>query len=177
MDCSPPGSSVHGIFQAWILEWVAVSFSRGSSWPRDRTRVSRIVGRRFTVWATREAHQKHRSPKNKSQIPKERYKRQNNRSGLKSKLTLKKFASLEVERKGKWKLIIKVLIFSFRVKGNFVPSLLLLRFEEGEGLEQRIREQEIQKCFGWFWWDTRYIPTRRWDESCLASLWKKKEKN
>ena len=60
MDCSPPGSSVHGIFQAWILEWVAVSFSRGSSWPRDRTRVSRIVGRRFTIWATREVHQKHR---------------------------------------------------------------------------------------------------------------------
>ena len=60
MDCSPPGSLVHGIFQAWILEWVAVFFSRGSSWPRDRTRVSRIVGRRFTVWATREVHEKHR---------------------------------------------------------------------------------------------------------------------
>ena len=60
IDCSPPGSSVHGIFQAWILEWVAVSFSRGFSWPRDRTRASRIVSRRFTVWATREAHQKHR---------------------------------------------------------------------------------------------------------------------
>ena len=54
MDCSPPGSSVHGIFQAWILEWVDISFSRGSSWARDRTQVSRIVGRRFTVWATRE---------------------------------------------------------------------------------------------------------------------------
>ena len=51
-----PGSSVHGIFQARILEWVAISFSRGSSRPRDRTRVSHIVGRRFTVWATREAH-------------------------------------------------------------------------------------------------------------------------
>ena len=37
MDCSTPGSSVHGIFQARILEWVAISFSRGSSWPRDRT--------------------------------------------------------------------------------------------------------------------------------------------
>ena len=55
MDCSPPGSLVHGIFQAWILEWVAISFSRGSSRPRDWTQVSRIVGRRFTVWATREA--------------------------------------------------------------------------------------------------------------------------
>ena len=40
MDCSPPGSSVHGISQARTLEWVAVSFSRGSSQPRDDTRVS-----------------------------------------------------------------------------------------------------------------------------------------
>ena len=40
MDCSPLGSSVHGILQARILEWVAMSFSRGSSWPRDRTQVS-----------------------------------------------------------------------------------------------------------------------------------------
>ena len=40
MDCSPPGSSVHGIFQASILEWIAIPFSRGSSWPRDRTWVS-----------------------------------------------------------------------------------------------------------------------------------------
>ena len=47
MDCSPPGSSVHGIFQARILEWVAISFSRGSSQPRDRTQVSHIVGRCF----------------------------------------------------------------------------------------------------------------------------------
>ena len=52
IDCSLPGSSVHRIFQARILEWVAISFSRGSSLPRDRTLVSCIVGRRFTVWAT-----------------------------------------------------------------------------------------------------------------------------
>ena len=37
-DCSPPGSAVHGILQAGILEWVAIPFSRGSSWPRDQTR-------------------------------------------------------------------------------------------------------------------------------------------
>ena len=55
MDCSIPGSSIHGIFQARVLEWVAISFSRGSSQPRDRTWVSHIAGRRFTVWATREA--------------------------------------------------------------------------------------------------------------------------
>ena len=53
MDCSLPGSSIHRIFQARVLEWVAISFSRGSSWPRDRTWVSRIVGRCFTIWATR----------------------------------------------------------------------------------------------------------------------------
>ena len=47
MDCSPPGSSVHGIFQARVLEWVATSFSRGSSWLRDRTWVSCIAGRHF----------------------------------------------------------------------------------------------------------------------------------
>ena len=42
MDCTPPGSSIHGILQAWILEWVAIPFSRGSSWPRDQTWVSHI---------------------------------------------------------------------------------------------------------------------------------------
>ena len=56
MDCSLPGSSLHGILQARVLEWVAISFSRGSSQPRDRTWVSRIPGRRFNLWATREAH-------------------------------------------------------------------------------------------------------------------------
>ena len=54
-DCSPPGSSVHGIFQAWILEWVAISFSRGSSQPRDWTEVSHIAGRCFNLCTTREA--------------------------------------------------------------------------------------------------------------------------
>ena len=55
MDCSPPGSSVHGIRQARVLEWAAVSFSRGSSRPRDRTCTSYvpcIVGRCFTPSAT-----------------------------------------------------------------------------------------------------------------------------
>ena len=53
VDCRPSGSSVHGISQARILEWVAISFSRGSSWPMDRTRVSCIAGRHFNLWATR----------------------------------------------------------------------------------------------------------------------------
>ena len=44
MDCSPPGSSTHGLFQARILEWVAISFSRGSSQPRDQTWVSCTSG-------------------------------------------------------------------------------------------------------------------------------------
>ena len=55
MDCSLPGSSLHGILQARVLEWVAISFSRGSSRPRDRTQVSHIGGRHFNLSATREA--------------------------------------------------------------------------------------------------------------------------
>ena len=54
MDCSPPGSSLHGILQARILEWVAMPSSRGSSQPRDQTQVSVIAGRFFTIWTTRE---------------------------------------------------------------------------------------------------------------------------
>ena len=52
MDCSLPGSSIHGIFQARILEWVSISFSKGSSRPEDQTQVSCVVGRCFTIWAT-----------------------------------------------------------------------------------------------------------------------------
>ena len=51
MDCSLPGSSIHGIFQARILKWVAISFSRRTSQPRDWTWVSRTVGRRHAIWA------------------------------------------------------------------------------------------------------------------------------
>ena len=54
MDCSSPGFSVHGILHARILEWVSISFSRGSSWPRDWTWVSCTAGRLFTNWATQE---------------------------------------------------------------------------------------------------------------------------
>ena len=53
VNCSPPGSSVHGILQARILEWIAIPFSRGSSWPRDQIQVSHIGGRFFTIWVTR----------------------------------------------------------------------------------------------------------------------------
>ena len=53
MDCSPPGSSVHGILQTRILEWVTIPFSRGSSQPRDQTWVSCTAGRFFTIWAIR----------------------------------------------------------------------------------------------------------------------------
>ena len=54
MDCSPPDSSVHGILQARIMEWVAMPSSRGSFQPRDWTHISCIASRFFTVWATRE---------------------------------------------------------------------------------------------------------------------------
>ena len=56
MDCSPPGSSsVHGILQARILQWVAIPFSSRSSQPRGQTGVSCAAGRFFAVWATRGA--------------------------------------------------------------------------------------------------------------------------
>ena len=54
MNCSLPDSSVHGIFQARMLEWVAIPFSRGSSQPSDRTQISYIAGRFFIIWATKE---------------------------------------------------------------------------------------------------------------------------
>ena len=66
MDCSLSGSSVHGILQAWMLEWIAIPFFKGSPRPRDQTWVYFIAGRFFTIWATRE---------NKSQkFPKEKLK-------------------------------------------------------------------------------------------------------
>ena len=52
IDCSPPGSSVHGILQARILEWVVIPFSRGSFQSRDWTWVSPIAGGFFTIWTT-----------------------------------------------------------------------------------------------------------------------------
>ena len=55
LDCVPPGSSVHGILQARILQWVAIPFSRGSSLLRDWTQVSCIAGKFFTIWSTRQA--------------------------------------------------------------------------------------------------------------------------
>ena len=56
MDCSPPVSSVHRILQAGILQWAAISSSRGPSWPRDWAQAPALTGRCFTVWATREGH-------------------------------------------------------------------------------------------------------------------------
>ena len=55
MGCRLPGSSIHGILQARILEWVAILFSRGSSQPKDWTQVSHIAGKFFTIQATRAA--------------------------------------------------------------------------------------------------------------------------
>ena len=55
LNCSLPGPSVHGTFQTRILEWVTISSSRISSWPRDWTRLSCVSGRFFIHWASREA--------------------------------------------------------------------------------------------------------------------------
>ena len=60
MHCSPPGSSVYGIVQSRILDWIAIPFSRGSSWPRDRTCISWascMVGGFFTFWVTGEVQE------------------------------------------------------------------------------------------------------------------------
>ena len=57
MDCSPPGSPVHGDSQARILEWVSKPSSKGSPQPRDWTQVSHIAGRFFTIWVIREAQE------------------------------------------------------------------------------------------------------------------------
>ena len=54
MNYSLSGSSIHGIFQARVLKWVAISFSRGSYRPKDQTWISSIAGRHFTIWVTRE---------------------------------------------------------------------------------------------------------------------------
>ena len=62
MDWGQSVSSVHGIFQARIPEWVAIPFSRGSSWPRDQTWISHIAGSLFTVWATWEDYLFHLLP-------------------------------------------------------------------------------------------------------------------
>ena len=64
MNCSLPGSSVHGIFPSRVQQWVAISSSGGSSRPRDWTRVSCIAGRHFTIWATREAVYTENRPSN-----------------------------------------------------------------------------------------------------------------
>ena len=60
MDCSSPGSSVHGILQARILEWVAYPFSRRSSQPKNQTGVSCTAGGFFISWATRNPHSSYR---------------------------------------------------------------------------------------------------------------------
>ena len=60
MDCSLPGSSVHGILQARILEWASIPFSRGSSQPRARTQVFCITSRFFTIWVTSEAQERYK---------------------------------------------------------------------------------------------------------------------
>ena len=66
--CQAPPST--GLFQARVLEWVAISFSRGSSQPRDQTQVSCIAGRRFTAWATRQAlNRQNPSPTSAKTLP------------------------------------------------------------------------------------------------------------
>ena len=67
MDCSLPGSSLHGILQARVLEGIAISFSRGSSRPWNWTQISHIPGWCFNLWATREAQRRYSANKRKCQ--------------------------------------------------------------------------------------------------------------
>ena len=69
MDCSPPGSSVHGILQARTLECIVIPFSRGSSQPRDQIQVFCTAGRFFTIWATRKPFCLYCWPTNRFIIP------------------------------------------------------------------------------------------------------------
>ena len=69
MDGCLPGSEIHGIFQARILEWAAISFSRGSSQPRDRTCVFCIADRRLTVWAKKRFNNTQKNCTNRSSWP------------------------------------------------------------------------------------------------------------
>ena len=59
MNCCLPDSSLQEILPARILEWVAIPFSKGFSWPRDQTWVSYTADEFFTIWATREVHSEH----------------------------------------------------------------------------------------------------------------------
>ena len=77
MECSLSGSSVHGIFQARVLEWIAISFSRGSSQPRNQSQVSRIAGRRFTVWAMDPTKKRYPMSKGKGEAPARHYEGRN----------------------------------------------------------------------------------------------------
>ena len=77
---APPGSSVHGILQARILEWVAIPFSRGSSRARDWTWVSQKAGKFFTIWVTREAQQKPKQTSRRSLMKVYRERRWNQRA-------------------------------------------------------------------------------------------------
>ena len=85
MDCGPPGSPVHGILQARILQWVVLSFSRESCRPTDPTQASHIAGRLFTDWATREITKEEQKTKEHQGPAKERLTQarvdENSRSG------------------------------------------------------------------------------------------------
>ena len=82
VDCSLPGSSIHGILQGKILEWVAISFSRGSSQPRDQTQVSHIAGRCFTLWVTKEAQPEIKFPTSSGSLKKQESSRKTSTSAL-----------------------------------------------------------------------------------------------
>ena len=155
MDCSPPGSSVHGILQTRILGWVPFSFSRGSSQSRDQIQVSRIAGGFSTSWATRETQeywsgQPISSP---GDLPKPRFK---------PRLPALQVNSLLSKPPGKTK-VICVIIFCLK---NFCLSILFETHYNGGERGWGSQRQRVKPTF----------PTELWniyEEACDKIPWTK----
>ena len=99
MGCSPPGSSVHGILQARILEWAAMPSSRGSSWRRDRTCTSCIVGGFIYHWAFWRAVHRHSVEQKKLDPKKNEWKKERKEDGRKE---TKKKRNKEEKKNSVW---------------------------------------------------------------------------
>ena len=152
MDCSPPGSSVHGIPQGRILEWVAIPFSRGSSWLRDWTWVSCIASSFFIVCATREA------PKS----------REETKTGTKGTWDLYKFLHLREEQTlGEWVKVAQSCPTLCNPMGYTIHGILQARilvwvdFPFSRGSSQPRNWTQVSHVAGWLFtsWATRKVLT------------------
>ena len=150
MGCSLPGSSVHGISQARILEWVAISFSVRSSWPRDWTQVSHIAGWFFTIWAhahSRTMLKKQNKTKHKKLLSDKKTK---NRSPGSRKIPekLRRESSL-----GKWSIcfayeLLYLLLFCIFMNPTLrsIPQMLRTKLEERLLLRSKTTHWVMHMC-------------------------------